>query len=194
MHKKDLLVRNDRASSISLDTIHGLETIDPGETAAVSVTPSQYALISALSDLTITDVTSTDLLTTLQGIKDTDGIKKIADTVTVQVLSTKVTAVTFHEDATEPGDGEEFMVGAYKNLTVEIYGDSTNREILFICRGPSGVDRPLKGNNISSFVADTKTTGTGEIWQFDVTGFTSVLMKLESVAGGSVTVKGNAIV
>jgi len=105
----------------------------------------------------------------------------------------QVTTHTFHNAATSIGNGTEFTVGNMKTLTIEIYGTSTSRTIEFYGKGDSGTLRSLKGINLSTFESATSTTGTGEIWQFDITGLVGVIIKLAAVSGGNVTVKGRAV-
>lgn len=102
-------------------------------------------------------------------------------------------SVTFHDGATVAADGETFEVGAYKTLTVEIYGTSTTRTVAFIGIGPSGSQRTIMGVKLSDLTTGTSTTGTGELWQFDITGLTTVIMDLTAVAGGNVSVKGMVV-
>ncbi|WP_257967863.1 hypothetical protein [Peribacillus deserti] len=40
---------------------------------------------------------------------------------------------------------------------------------------------------------DTQTTGTGELWSFEITGLASVRARVSAVAGGNVTVKGKGV-
>ena len=103
------------------------------------------------------------------------------------------TPVTFHDAATVAADGNIFTVDGQKTLTVEIYGTSTSRTIAFIGRGESGTDRAIMGVRLSDLSTATSTTGTGELWQFDITGLVSVFMDLQAVAGGNVTIKGRAV-
>jgi len=100
---------------------------------------------------------------------------------------------TFHDAAVSPGDGVELIVGDKKTLTIEIYGSSTSRKINFYAKGDSDTLRPLIGINLSTFELGTSTTGNGELWQFDITGLKSVIMQLESVTAGDVTVKGKVV-
>jgi hypothetical protein len=101
----------------------------------------------------------------------------------------------FQDAATSSGNGSSFTVDNYKTLTVEIYGSVANtaRTVTFYGKGASGTLRALKGVNISTFTTGTNTTGTGEIWQFDITGLEYVVMDLTAITGGSVTVKGKAV-
>jgi len=105
----------------------------------------------------------------------------------------QITTHTFHNAATSTGNGTEFTVGNMKTLTIEIYGTSTSRTIEFYGKGDSGTLRSIKGINLSTFEAATSTTGTGELWQFDITGLISVVIKLAAVSGGDVTIKGRAV-
>jgi hypothetical protein len=111
----------------------------------------------------------------------------------VTVASRSTTDITFHDAAVAPVDGAVFDVGGNKTLTIEISGTSTSRTIAFIGRGPSGEDRYIAGVKLSDLSVATGSTGAGELWQFDITGLTSVLMKVPAVAGGNVTVKGRAV-
>jgi len=113
--------------------------------------------------------------------------------VDAQLTGSLTTDITFHEDATVAADGTIFTIDGHKTLTVEIYGTSTSRTIEFKGRCVSGIDRPIMGVRLSDLSTTISTTGTGEIWQFDITGLTSVLMDMSAIAGGNVTVKGKAV-
>ena len=110
-----------------------------------------------------------------------------------RTVKPEAASVVFHADATSAADGTVFTVGNYKTLTVEIYGTSTSRTVAFIGRGAGVTDRALMGVNLSDFSTGTSTTGTGEIWQFDITGLTSVFMDLQAVSGGNVSVTGRVV-
>ena len=101
--------------------------------------------------------------------------------------------VIFHDAVSATGNGLIYSVGGYKTLTVEIFGTSTSRQVTFRARGPAGADRPLTGLRLADLVADTSTTGTAEIWQFDITGLTSILFPIASVAGGNASVCGRVV-
>lgn len=87
-----------------------------------------------------------------------------------------------------------YVLQGEKTITIEIYGTSASRTINFQGKGPSGTARTLMGTRISDLAVASSTTTTGEIWQFDVTGLVSFITDLTAVAGGSVTVKGRAVV
>jgi ribosomal 30S subunit maturation factor RimM len=101
--------------------------------------------------------------------------------------------VTFHDAAVVAADGTVYTVGNKKTLTVEIDGTSASRTVAFIGRGPADVDRAIMGLNLTSMATAVSTTGTGELWQFDITGLSAVFMDLQAVSGGNVTVKGRAV-
>ena len=111
----------------------------------------------------------------------------------VQVVGSLAKDVIFHDASTVASDGTVMVVEGFKTLTIEIYGTSTSRTVAFIGRGVSGADRAIMGVKLSDFSTAISTTGTGELWQFDITGLMSVLMDLQVVVGGNVTVKGRAV-
>lgn len=104
-----------------------------------------------------------------------------------------ITEVVFQDASATTGNGIEFFVDGEKSLTIEIYGTSTSRTVTFYAKSASGTVRALKGLKMSDWTSDTSTTGTGEIWQFDITGLYSVIMDLTAVSGGNVSIKGRAI-
>lgn len=111
----------------------------------------------------------------------------------ISAAPSQVQDVTFLDAVTSPGQGT-FTVGGYKTLTVEIYGTSTSRTVNFKATLASGAQIPITGVNLSSMSTGTSTSGTGEIWQFDVTGLNTVIMDLSAVSGGTVSIKGKAVV
>lgn len=103
------------------------------------------------------------------------------------------TDVTFHNAATTTGGGTAFAVGGYKFLAIEIYGTSSSRTVQFYGVGPSGTNRALMGIRRSDNTTATSTTGTGEMWLFDITGLDYVVMNLSAVSGGNVSIKGKVV-
>ena len=104
----------------------------------------------------------------------------------------------FHNASAVAGNGNEYDVGSSRTLTVEIEGDEDNtaRTVTFYCKGPMGVLRAIPGTKYTgdtNFTMAMNTTGTGEIWVFDVTGLDKVIMDLTSITGGTVTIKGKLI-
>lgn len=113
--------------------------------------------------------------------------------VDAQVTGSLIEDITFHEAATVAADGAAFTVGGYKTLTVEVTRTAGTSTVAFMAEGPSGADIPLMGVNLSTLASAISTTGTGELWQFDITGLSKVFMDLTAVATGPVTVKGKAV-
>lgn len=104
--------------------------------------------------------------------------------------------VIFHDAATAAADGFAFAVGGYKTLTVEIYGTVTASSVSFMGKGASGTARALMGLKLDDWSKATSSAGSGELWQFDITGLEYVLMDLTSITAGegeSLTVKGRAV-
>jgi hypothetical protein len=101
---------------------------------------------------------------------------------------------TFHNAATQAADGTTMVITSGQSaLLVEISGTSASRTVLF--KGlVSGSDtyRPILGFNVATGATATQTTGTDELWLFNVTGIASVMMDVSAVAGGNVTVRGTA--
>ena len=103
------------------------------------------------------------------------------------------TDVIFHDTATAISIGKRFEVKSFKTLTIEIYGTSTGRTVTFYGVGASGTSRALKGLNLGTWASATSTTGTAEIWQFDITGLNEVIMELTAITDNNVSVKGRAV-
>lgn len=108
-------------------------------------------------------------------------------------IKSTVTDVTLHNAVSTLGDGALFAVGDTKTLTIEVYGTSASRTVLFEAAGVTGTFYPIKGVRLTDFAMATQTTGTGELWQFDVTGLVQFRTKLSAVTGGNVSVKGKAV-
>lgn len=108
-------------------------------------------------------------------------------------VESHVSPVTLQDVATVAGNGTVFQVGGKKNLTIEITGTSTSRTILFEGSSVSGAFYPVQGIKLQDYAMATQTTGKDEVWLFDITGLVSFRAKISAVAGGNVTVKGNAV-
>jgi len=111
----------------------------------------------------------------------------------ISLSNNKTQDVIFHDEAVTAADGTIFTVTGYKLLTIEIYGTSTSRTVAFIGRGASGIDRDIIGENLTTHVKAISTIGTGELWQINIAGLTSVFIDLQAVAGGNVSIKGTAV-
>lgn len=111
----------------------------------------------------------------------------------VELARSRIASHTFQNAVTAAGQGTALTVGGYRTLTVEISGTSTSRTLEFKAAGPSGAYRQLTAVRLSDFTVASSTTGSGELWQFDVTGLSSVIMDVTAVAGGNVTVQGRVV-
>ena len=120
-------------------------------------------------------------------------LKALQDGITL--TGSNVQDVTFQDAATAIGNGASLTVGGLKTLTVGIAsaGGNTARTIEFHGVGPAGNDILITGAKLNDLSTGTSTTGTGEIWQFDIRGLASVYMKLTAITSGNVTVKGKAV-
>ncbi|MCG3227934.1 hypothetical protein HXV89_00415 [Bacillus subtilis] len=102
------------------------------------------------------------------------------------------TSFTFHEAATSPSEGEEFVVGHFRELTVKISGSSTSREIKFFAVDENGEKTEIAGTNKTDFQLGTGTLNTNENWDFDIAGLFKFMVEVVSV-NGDVTIKGIAV-
>ncbi|OMF54685.1 hypothetical protein BK138_16130 [Paenibacillus rhizosphaerae] len=107
--------------------------------------------------------------------------------------------VTLQNAASAAGNGTAFAPtdGNY-TLTFEITGTSTSRAVNFELAGPSGTYMPTTAYNVSdpSKYGPSTTGGNNsapESWQVEVPAGYSFRARISSVAGGTVTVKGKAV-
>ncbi|MEC3632321.1 phage portal protein [Bacillus velezensis] len=102
------------------------------------------------------------------------------------------TDVIFHENAAEAGEGSIFSAGAWKKLLVEITGTAESGHVAFWGRSISGKNVPIRGIRSDDGTSAAGTSGTEEVWSFDIAGFKEILMEIKSISGGSLSVKGTA--
>jgi hypothetical protein len=103
--------------------------------------------------------------------------------------------VIFHHEATVPAE-VSLPVGAYKSLTLELFGTSTSRTVKFYGVGKSGIKRPLPAVKMTgdvNFDMMTETTLTGCIFELSITGLDYVIVDLTAVAGGNVSAEGSMV-
>ena len=132
-------------------------------------------------------VTKTGSVTSATLVAETT--KKIG-TVNVENI---VTLHTFHDAATVAADGTALTVGTGKTLAIEISGTSTGRTVQFFGLSESDTKIAIMGIKLATLTSAVSTTGTGELWQFDVTGLKSVIIRLEAITDNNVTVKGRLV-
>ncbi|MGY4714262.1 phage portal protein [Bacillus amyloliquefaciens] len=102
------------------------------------------------------------------------------------------TDVIFHENAAEAGEGSIFSAGAWKKLLVEITGTAESGHVAFWGRSISGKNVPIRGIRSDDGTSAAGTSGTDEVWSFDIAGFKEIVMEIKSISGGSLSVKGTA--
>ncbi|ANF36184.1 phage portal protein [Bacillus velezensis] len=102
------------------------------------------------------------------------------------------TDVIFHENAAEAGEGSIFSAGAWKKLLVEITGTAESGHVAFWGRSISGKNVPIRGIRSEDGTSAAGTSGTDEVWSFDIAGFKEIIMEIKSISGGSLSVKGTA--
>ncbi|ABS73626.1 phage portal protein [Bacillus velezensis] len=102
------------------------------------------------------------------------------------------TDVIFHENAAEAGEGSIFSAGAWKKLLVEITGTAESGHVAFWGRSISGKNVPIRGIRSEDGTSAAGTSGTDEVWSFDIAGFKEIVMEIQSISGGSLSVKGTA--
>jgi hypothetical protein len=120
------------------------------------------------------------------------GSNTIGTVNSVQTASL-VADVTLQDAANAIGNGTVLTVGGLKTLTIEINGTSTSRTIMFEGASVSGTYYPITGVKTSDLTTAVTTTGTGEVWQFSITGLVSFRARISAIAGGNVNVKGKAV-
>lgn len=127
-----------------------------------------------------------------------NGDKKQSEFVLYQSVGTggaaasSYTDVIFHEDAAETGDGIIFKASTWKKLLVEITGTAESSQVAFWGRSISGKNVPIRGIRSDDGTSAAGTSGTEEVWTFDIAGFKEIVMEIKSISGGSLSVKGTA--
>ncbi|MDR7907571.1 phage portal protein [Bacillus velezensis] len=127
-----------------------------------------------------------------------NGNQKQSEFVLYQSVSTggdmafSYTDVIFHENAAEAGEGSIFSAGAWKKLLVEITGTAESGHVAFWGRSISGKNVPIRGIRSEDGTSAAGTSGTDEVWSFDIAGFKEIIMEIKSISGGSLSVKGTA--
>lgn len=121
--------------------------------------------------------------------KDIDG-KPVMD---VYNKGSFVREFALHNAVTATGNGTELTILSNKTLTVEISGTATSHKLVFEGCSISGTWYPIQGVRLADFAMATETTTKGEVWQFEVTGLSKFRARLATIAGGNISVRGNAV-
>ena len=110
---------------------------------------------------------------------------------------TRTKEVTFQAAATTAVDGTIFENGGvYKTLRVKVKRSAGTSTLLFkhtVDR--SGEYYDLVGTKISdtSLTMGISTTGTAEVWEFDITASMKIKLAISAISGASVDVAGMAV-
>ncbi|WP_338335586.1 hypothetical protein [Bacillus altitudinis] len=111
------------------------------------------------------------------------------DTAPIVVIPDRASFV-FHDKSDSPSDGESLEVKHYQKLAITITGTSTSRKISFVGITNDDQEIELGGTQLSDYRIATATEGTNEAWEFSIFPFKKVLIKLDKVTDGDVTVYG----
>lgn len=114
-------------------------------------------------------------------------------------MSRTTSYFTFHDQSVISGNGNEFIVEKeISNLAVidsdimivEITGTATSGTTYFEIKvTPDGSFFPIAGVRTSDYKLATSTTGTNEVWQFEIAPYYSVRCRVSDVSGGYITIK-----
>lgn len=113
-------------------------------------------------------------------------------TVNVQLTGSNSTSVTLANAVTATGVQIAQSTGNNKTLVVEVYGTATSFTVTIQGIGPSGAPYPMSGTNYNGLTTVQNIASAG-IYQFDVTGLTSVEANVTAVSGGNVSVAGRLV-
>jgi hypothetical protein len=101
---------------------------------------------------------------------------------------------TFQDGVTTTGNGNVYTVkGKGTVMTFQITGTSTSRTLVFEASVDGTNFVAVKCANLSILSLETQTTGSDEIWQYDLSGIHSFRVRIGAVAGGNITVIGRAV-
>ncbi|MEC2354442.1 phage-like element PBSX protein XepA [Bacillus velezensis] len=98
----------------------------------------------------------------------------------------------FHHQTESAAEGAVFSVNKEKKLLVEITGTAESGHVAFWGRSISGKNVPIRGIRSEDGTSAAGTSGTDEVWSFDIAGFKEIIMEIKSISGGSLSVKGTA--
>jgi hypothetical protein len=101
-------------------------------------------------------------------------------------------SVTLANAVTTVGVQSPVTVGGLKTLLIEVYGTATSFTVQIQGIGPSGTPYVLTAMNLTGLTTSQTISAAG-LYQFDVTGLTSVEANVTAVAGGNVTVAGELV-
>ncbi|PCK17669.1 hypothetical protein CEY02_19745 [Bacillus pumilus] len=100
------------------------------------------------------------------------------------------TSFVFHEKSVSPSDGEPFEVKHYQKLGITITGTSTSRRISFVGVTNDDQEIELGGTQLSDYRIAVGTEGINEAWEFSIFPFKKIVLRLDEVTDGDVSVYG----
>lgn len=79
-------------------------------------------------------------------------------------------------------------VNGYRSVTFDIDGTASSANVKFYIISGSGNRRAVQPTRMSNGMDIVDTAGVGNIYSFDVTGITSVVVSVSGITGGNVNI------
>ncbi|MFP7232041.1 phage portal protein [Bacillus subtilis] len=111
----------------------------------------------------------------------------------LKVKASQTFDFVFHENAESAGEGAALPVNGAEHLLVEVYGTAEMSEVKFWGKSVSGQKIPISGVKSDDATSASSTLGKAEAWAFNIKGFKEINMEIASISGGTLSVKGTAV-
>ncbi|MCY8202397.1 MULTISPECIES: phage-like element PBSX protein XepA [unclassified Bacillus (in: firmicutes)] len=111
----------------------------------------------------------------------------------LKVKASQTFDFVFHENAESAGEGAALPVNGAEHLLVEVYGTAEMSEVKFWGKSVSGQKIPISGVKSDDASSASSTLGKAEAWAFNIKGFKEIIMEIASISGGTLSVKGTAV-
>lgn len=96
---------------------------------------------------------------------------------------------TMQDQSTANGNGEELSIATDMNsANVEIVSTSTTANVNFEAQTASETWHSINGVNLETFNVSRTTPAVNSVYQIDLTGFSSVRVRISDMTNGEVTV------
>jgi hypothetical protein len=109
----------------------------------------------------------------------------------------RISTITFHNEATQTGNGAEYSVsmgGSNLIMIISTSGTSTARTIHFEGKGQAGEWVAIKCFNKTSTTSATSSSGTSpEIWECGLEGIQKFRVRISAVSGGNLSIFGEVV-
>lgn len=101
----------------------------------------------------------------------------------------------FHNESTTTGNGSELNVNmGMTTLNFEISGTATSSTCIFEGKSvDTGEFYPVQCVNLGTLALANQTTGKSELWQCDLTALTKFRVRISTISGGNISIKGRAV-